>query len=88
MEAAGQHDGDRRLVDHQSQGWADDPRQPRSLAAKLLAQLDVHPDEVLRLLDDCRVPFDNNQAERDLRMVSYSRRSRAAGAPGPAPRRS
>jgi transposase len=61
----------------------------RSSAGRLLARLDTHRDEVLRLLDDCRVPFDNNQAERDLRMVSYSRRSRAAaGAPGPAPRRS
>ncbi|HWD47390.1 MAG TPA: IS66 family transposase [Actinomycetota bacterium] len=45
------------------------PRQRRSPAARLLARLDTNRDEVLRLLDDCRVPFDNNQAERDLRMV-------------------
>jgi transposase len=38
----------------------------RSPAARLLARLDVHRDEVLRCLDDTRVPFDNNQAERDL----------------------
>jgi transposase len=30
--------------------------------------LDAHRDDVLRSLDDTRVPFDN-QAERDLRMV-------------------
>jgi transposase/uncharacterized coiled-coil protein SlyX len=51
-----------------------DPRQRRSPAAKLLARLDTQRDEVLRLLDDCRVPFDNNQAERDLRMVKLQQK--------------
>jgi transposase len=49
-------------------------RPRRSPAARLLARLDTHRDEVLRSLDDCRVPFDNNQAERDLRMVKLQQK--------------
>jgi transposase len=49
-------------------------RARRSPAGRLLARLDTHRDEVLRLLDDPRVPFDNNQAERDLRMVKLQQK--------------
>jgi transposase len=49
-------------------------RQRRSPAARLLARLDAHRDEVLRFLDDLRVPFTNNQAERDLRMVKLQQK--------------
>ena len=49
-------------------------RARRLPAGRLLARLDTHRDEVLRLLDDTRVPFDNNQAERDLRMVKLQQK--------------
>jgi transposase len=49
-------------------------RARRSPAGRLLARLDAHRGEVLRSLDDTRVPFDNNQAERDLRMVKLQQK--------------
>jgi transposase len=49
-------------------------RTGRSPADRLLARLDGHRDEVLRSLDDTRVPFDNNQGERDLRMVKLQQK--------------
>jgi transposase len=49
-------------------------RARRSSAAKLLARLDAHREQVLRCLDDLRVPLDNNQAERDLRMVKLQQK--------------
>jgi len=51
------------------------PRRPgargrvkQSQACHLIWRLREHRNEVLRFLTDLRVPFDNNQAGRDLRM--------------------
>lgn len=43
-------------------------------ARNLLRRLDTHQDDVLRFTTDFRAPFDNNQAERDVRMIKLQQK--------------
>src|SRR5258706_378746 len=63
-------------------------RRKQTPARNLLERLLLGKEQVLAFLDDLTIPFDNNQAERDLRMLRCSKRCRAAFALIPAQRRS
>ena len=49
-------------------------RTKQTNAANLLSRLDLYADDVLRFATDFAVPFDNNVAERDVRMVKIAQK--------------
>ena len=49
-------------------------RNPKTKARNLLERFIKHKEKILRFLTDLRVPFENNQAERDIRMMKLQQK--------------
>ena len=77
------NDFEKRYIAIVAQGYRDNPppehvkkrgRQKQGRARNMLNRLSLHRHEILAFMKDFRIPFDNNQAERDIRMMKVKQK--------------